>query len=73
MSDSENKNIDQELDGLDPSRRAFLRKVVLTTAFAVPIVSSFSIDGMLVSRALADTCPTNSAYPINSIYCLNQQ
>lgn len=63
MSDSENKNIDNELQAIDPSRRAFLRKVVLTTAFVAPVVSSFAIDGMLVSKALAVDCPMNSCIP----------
>lgn len=64
MSDSEQKNIETELEAVDPSRRAFLRKVVLTTAFVAPVVSSFAIDGMLVSKALAlETCPMNSCTP----------
>jgi hypothetical protein len=65
MSDSEPKNLETELQAVDPNRRAFLRKVVLTTAFAVPVVSSFGIDGMLVSKALAGINPLNSSVPVN--------
>lgn len=49
----ENDKIDQALDGVDPAKRSFLRKVVVTTAFAAPVVASFAIDGMVVSKALA--------------------
>jgi len=54
MAESDKKDeLDRALDGIDAGRRDFLRKVVLTTAFAAPLVSSFAIDGMLVSKALA--------------------
>jgi hypothetical protein len=53
MSESEKKELDRVLDGVDVGRRDFLRKVVLTTAFTVPLVSSFAIDGMVVSKAFA--------------------
>lgn len=53
MSETEKKDLDRALEGFDAGRRSFLRKVVLTTAFVAPLVSSFAIDGMLVSKALA--------------------
>ena len=53
MSEPEKTTLDRALDGVDTGRRDFMRKVVLTTAFVVPLVSSFAVDGMLVSRALA--------------------
>jgi hypothetical protein len=52
MSETE-KALDRALDGVDVGRRDFMRKVVMTTAFAVPMVASFAVDGMLVSRAMA--------------------
>lgn len=58
MSDIE-KKLDQALESVDASRRQFLRKVVLTTAFTAPIVASFAVDGMLVSSAMAT--PSNSS------------
>ncbi len=53
MSDFEKKDIDRALEGVDESRRSFLRKVVLTTAFSAPIVASFAVDGMMISSANA--------------------
>jgi len=53
-----NNRVDEALEAVDPSKRAFLRKVVVTTAFAAPVVASFAIDGMVVSKAIAQ--PTNS-------------
>jgi hypothetical protein len=53
MSDSNKKNLDTALEGVSEDRRQFLRKVVLTTAFAAPVVASFAVDGMLVSSAMA--------------------
>ena len=53
MADLEKKTLDTALEGVDASRRNFLRKTVLTTAFVTPLVASFAIDGMMVSRALA--------------------
>lgn len=53
MSDSSKKDLDTALDGVDANRRQFLRKVVLTSAFAAPVVASFAVDGMLISSASA--------------------
>jgi hypothetical protein len=53
MSENEKTALDRALDGVDVGRRDFMRKVVLTTAFVVPTVASFAVDGMLVSRAMA--------------------
>ncbi len=53
MSETEKTALDRALDGVDIGRRDFMRKVVMTTAFAVPMVASFAVDGMLVSRAMA--------------------
>lgn len=57
MADSIKKDLDSALEGVSEDRRQFLRKVVLTSAFAAPIVASFAVDGMMVSSA--------SAYPGN--------
>lgn len=61
MSDSSKKDLDTALNGVDENRRQFLRKVVLTTAFAAPVVASFAVDGMLVSTAMAGPNSTNSS------------
>ncbi|HEV2518492.1 MAG TPA: hypothetical protein VGV07_24810 [Devosia sp.] len=56
MTDSSKKDLDTALDGVDANRRQFLRKVVLTTAFAAPVVASFAVDGMMISSASAASC-----------------
>ena len=34
------------LDGVDADRRSFLKKMAVTTAFTVPVVSSFTMTGI---------------------------
>jgi hypothetical protein len=41
------------LSRVNVDRRGFVRKVVAGTAFAVPVVSSFSMDGLTTSAAAA--------------------
>lgn len=36
------------LEGVDGKRRDFIKKVVVGTAFAVPVINSFSMDGLKV-------------------------
>jgi hypothetical protein len=40
------------LEGVDEKRRDFLKKVVIGTAFAVPVINSFSMDGLKVSMGV---------------------
>jgi len=42
---------DEILDHVGDDRRAFLKKLAIGTAFAVPVVSSFSLAGMQASFA----------------------
>jgi len=37
------------LEGVDEKRRAFIKKVVIGTAFAVPVINSFSMDGLKIN------------------------
>ncbi|MFO7600343.1 MAG: hypothetical protein R6X27_11110 [Candidatus Desulfacyla sp.] len=39
---------DDILEGVDKKRRDFIKKVVIGTAFAVPVINSFSMDGLKV-------------------------
>lgn len=55
---NELKRLEKALKTVDVTRRDALRKMVLTTAFVVPVVASFSVDGLTVSSALAE--PNNS-------------
>lgn len=59
MSDSSKKDLDSALDGVNENRRAFLRKIVVTTAFTAPIVASFAVDGMMISSAAAASLCAN--------------
>ena len=40
------QDFEQALDGVDDGRRSFLKKMAVTTAFAVPVVSSFTMTGI---------------------------
>jgi hypothetical protein len=51
---------DEILDRVGDDRRSFLKKMVVGTAFAVPVVSSFSLHGM--QSAFGQT-PTTSVPP----------
>lgn len=44
-----------EKDETDDNRRSFLKKVAIGTAFAVPVIQSFSKNDILVKSALAAT------------------
>lgn len=41
------------LQPIDKAKRSSIRKMVLGTAFAVPLVTSFSMDGLSVNQANA--------------------
>jgi hypothetical protein len=40
------QEFEQAIDGVDSGRRAFLKKMAVTTAFAAPVVSSFTMTGI---------------------------
>jgi hypothetical protein len=52
MADDE---LDSVLDRIDPEKRAFLKALIAGTAFAVPTVASFSMDGLSLYEANAQT------------------
>ena len=45
--------VEAALDRVDEGKRSALRKIVLGTAFAAPVVASFAINGMMVTPAMA--------------------
>lgn len=45
--------IDDILEGADPDRRAFLKRVAFTSAFAVPVITTFSMTGFGAGTASA--------------------
>jgi hypothetical protein len=52
---------DRALAAVDEAKRETLRKLILGAAFVIPVVASFSVDG-LVSSAHAANCGSNLAY-----------
>lgn len=57
-NNNESERLEQALETVDTGRRDALRKLVATSAFAVPVVVSFAVEGLTVSKALAT--PLNS-------------
>ena len=55
---NESERLEQALETVDKGRRDAMRKLIATSAFAVPVVASFAINGLTVSSALA--IPLNS-------------
>jgi hypothetical protein len=58
---------DEALDGFDENKRRTLTRLGLGAAFVTPIVASFSMDGLTISKVHAQTangsgivCPPNS-------------
>jgi hypothetical protein len=47
------KKVDELLARIDPAKRSFLKALVVGTAFAVPTVASFSMDGLSLHAAHA--------------------
>jgi hypothetical protein len=58
---NESERLEQALETIDQGRRDALRKLVTTSAFAVPVVVSFAIDGLTVSPAMAAPWPNSTA------------
>lgn len=56
------------LNSVDESRRDFLRKVIVGTAFAAPLMASFSMDGLLINAAEA-SCASNMF--TSNMFCSN--
>jgi hypothetical protein len=52
---SEPENVERALAFVDAAKRETLRKLILGAAFAVPVVASFSIDGLIISKAQASS------------------
>ena len=55
------EDLEGALESVGNDRRAFLKKMVVGTAFAVPVVSSFSMAG--VQAAFAQTPPLSPRQP----------
>ena len=53
-------NVELAVAGLDESKRKTLSRLVTGTAFVAPIVASFAIDGLTISKAVAAANGTGS-------------
>ncbi len=51
--DNQFPELDRALEDIDTSKRDMLRKLVIGAAFVIPVVMTFSVDGLLVSNAKA--------------------
>ena len=61
-------NGNSALEKIDEGRRAYLRKLAAGTAFVVPVVASFSTDGLRFNTAEAGTLGGNeSGGPLGSL------
>ena len=49
------KHLDEQLAGVEPSRRTFIKRVAIGAAFATPIITSFSMSGMAANAAAAQS------------------
>lgn len=54
------QSADRALASVDMAKRETLRKLILGAAFVVPVVATFSVDG-LVAKA-GSVCSSNSVY-----------
>ena len=61
------KDLERHLEKLDPNRRDFLRVLVLGTAYATPLVTSFSMEGLGLEGAAAQAiCGPNTGSNLGS-------
>ena len=52
-------NIDTALETTDAAKRETLRKLVISSAFVVPVVTTFGLEGLTTA---ANALPTNSTH-----------
>lgn len=55
-----NQNIEQAVTGLDEGKRKTLTRLVTGTAFVAPVVASFAMDALTISKAVAAANGTGS-------------
>jgi endosialidase-like protein len=56
---SDKKQIDDALAGIDAGKRQTLSRLITGTAFVAPVVASFAMDGLTISKAQAQ--PANGS------------
>ncbi|HEY4404671.1 MAG TPA: tail fiber domain-containing protein [Xanthobacteraceae bacterium] len=55
MSESKDERTNDALAGIDAAKRETLNRLITGTAFVAPIVASFAMDGLTISKAQAET------------------
>jgi len=60
---NERENVDAALDGIDASKRAALRRMIVKSAFVAPVVASFAMSGLTV-EAVAQVQNSTSSRPV---------
>jgi hypothetical protein len=55
MSESKDERTNDALAGIDAAKRETLNRLITGTAFVAPIVASFAMDGLTISKAQAAT------------------
>ncbi len=58
--DGADRKLDAALRGIDETKRATLRRLIVHGAFVTPIVASFAMSGLTVDRAAAQSNTTSS-------------
>ncbi len=66
MADQE--KLEKALSGIDESKRRTLKRLGLGAAFVTPIVTSFAMDGLTISKVHAQAADGSgvTAQPVNS-------
>jgi hypothetical protein len=62
MTDSTKQSKDSVLEKVEISRRGFVKSLTIGTAFAVPFIASYSMDGLRANIAIAGTDTNNQTY-----------
>ena len=55
IDEKQSEKLEKLYKTIDPSRREFIKKAIIGTVFAAPIIDSFSRSGIIVKAALAQT------------------
>ena len=52
--------LDPVLDGVDPRKRLLLKKLIVGTAFAVPVVVSYAVKDLAFAQSVTSAKPVTS-------------
>ena len=51
--------LDPVLDGVDPRKRLLLKKLIMGTAFALPVIASYSVKDLAFAQSVTTTPSTS--------------